>query len=1140
MMNYIHLDVHSEYSIYDSVVSVNGLIQSCVAEKMPAVAITDLNNLYGVVKFYKKAVANGIKPIIGAEVWIDQGESIQKCLLLCQNNVGLNHLRQLISKGFLHARRDPIPILDFTLLAQHQEGLLAILVEDLKLLEMMKYNEVEKAQERLADYKETFTERFYVGLRRLKPQDKTDSQALIQLASVMQIPVVATNAVRFLNRTDFEAHEARICIQDGMTLEQVREKKYTKEQYLKSASDMCTLFSDVPSALENSIEVAKRCNVQLELGKVYLPDFPVPEGETIETFLEQESRVGLKKRWLKIEKGLEPKEAQEQLKAYEERLNLELGVINSMGFAGYFMIVADFIRWAKENDIPVGPGRGSGAGSIVAYVLDITDLDPIQYELLFERFLNPERVSMPDFDVDFCMENRDRVIEYVSNRYGAESVSQIVTFGTMAAKAVVRDVGRVLGHPYGFIDKIAKLIPFEIGMTLDKALVEEEALSDRYRQEEEVRFLIDLARKLEGTIRNVGKHAGGVVIAPTPLTDFSPLYCEEGSTQVVTQYDKDDVESIGLVKFDFLGLRTLTIIHWAVKIANQTLDAKIDITEIPLDCPKTYDLLKACQTTAVFQLESRGMKDLINRLQPDTFEEIIALVALFRPGPLQSGMVDDFIDRKHGRAVVAYPHPDLEPILSPTYGVILYQEQVMQIAQVLAGYTLGGADLLRRAMGKKKLEEMAEQREIFVTGSVARGVEKETATYIFDLMEKFAGYGFNKSHSAAYALVSYQTAWLKTHYPSAFMAAALSSDMNQTEKVVILINEVKSLNLSWLAPDINHSFYRFCLNKQGDIVFGLGAIKGVGEGAIQSILDARALDGPFLDLFDFCERIDCRKANKRVLEALIKSGCLDSLKTERHLLLASIESALKHSEQKNQDSKSGQTDMFAQSQESQKPALLSAQELAKEDVLKFEKNCLGFYLSGHPIEILEPELKHFVTHKLAELPCREMKVIVAGMISQMRTLQTKKGDRMAFVTLDDNTEPFEIAVFSDLYQKSRSFINKDELLVVTGNLSYDKETKQLRLRAEDLFDLAHARDRFARRLKIQVRSTAMKMDDFIGGLKDLMKQEQGSCFVVLEYVSQHLTARIRLGEDWQIMPSSHLIETLKETIGRDALNIEYD
>ncbi len=1131
---FVHLHVHSEFSIYDSVIRHKDLVAECVKKDQPAVAVTDLNNLFGVVKFYQKAMQSGIKPIIGVEVWL-QSESPRpaKWLLLCQSNHGLDLIRQLISKAYSECERFPVPILPVEWVVEGIDEVIAILIEDQQLLVEPK----PQAIARLKSYHNAYGDRFYLGLSHVNPH--MNMTQVIELASETQTPVVATNSVMFLNPNDFEAHEARVCIQEGTTLAQPREKAYSQDQYLTPNEQMQAWFEHVPSALANTVEIAKRCNVQLSLGKAFLPDFPVPESHTVETYLRALSNEGLQKRMPLVLQAHDAPDHDDVNQAYQERLDIELEVIISMGFPGYFLIVADFIQWAKRHDIPVGPGRGSGAGSIVAWALEITDLDPIEYDLLFERFLNPERVSMPDFDIDFCMDRRDDVIDYVAQKYGRQSVSQIATFGTMAAKAVVRDVGRVLGHPYGFVDKIAKLIPFEIGMTLDKALIEEDMLKQRYQSEEEVKILIDLARKLEGLTRNVGKHAGGVVIAPDRLTEFTPMYCEQGSEQAVTQYDKDDVEAAGLVKFDFLGLRTLTIIQWAVQNVNRYLsDEKINIADIPIDCPKTFELLKACQTTAVFQLESRGMKELIHRLQPDQFEEIIALVALFRPGPLQSGMVDDFIDRKHGRAVVEYPHPELEPILESTYGVILYQEQVMQIAQSLAGYTLGGADLLRRAMGKKKPEEMAKQREIFQTGATERGIEAETATYIFDLMEKFAGYGFNKSHSAAYALVSYQTAWLKAHYPNAFMAAVLSSDMGNTDKVVIFVSEVRHMKLTLLNPDVNHSYRMFTLNDRGDIVYGLGAIKGVGDGAIDSIVQARK-DGAFTDLFDFCQRIDCKKANRRVLEALIQSGAMDSLGQSRAILEANLDTALKVAEKKLSDEVSGQVDMFSLEESTSEPEYVSAPEWDELTRLQHERDTLGLYLSGHPVKTLQQELSHVVTHPLNQLPNRETKVVVAGIVTQMRTLMTKKGDRMAFVTLEDEKGQFEVAIFSDLFEAKRECLKKDAFLIVMGTSSFDQNAKQLRLRCEDIMDLANARGRWAKRLKIKVRPERHRdFPTFIEGLKQVFQEQMGPTPVTIEYYGE-VHATMPLSQQWRVLPSEHLIKLLKEELGKDALTLEY-
>ncbi|MCC2667212.1 MAG: polymerase subunit alpha, partial [Gammaproteobacteria bacterium] len=772
---------------------------------MPAVAITDQSNLFSVIKFYQAAINAQIKPLIGVDIWLEndkQANDPYRLTLFCQHIQGYKNLLELISRSFIEGQAHGKAIIQRAWLTELGEGLIVLSgAEEGDLGYALLENNTLKIQKTLDFWLSHFPNRYYIELRRTGQKNQESYiEAALAIAETYAIPVLATNDVRFLERDDFEAHEARVCIHTGHVLADPRRPRhYTEQQYFRSQAEMLTLFADIPEALANTVELAKRCTVKLTLGKNFLPRFPVPDGLTIENYFSRLVQQGLEDRLQLAVPSIRH--------AYDARLETELRVINTMGFAGYFLIVADFTGWARENGVPVGPGRGSGPGSLVAYALKITDLDPLQHDLLFERFLNPDRVSMPDFDIDFCMEGRDRVIEYVMQTHGRAAVAQIITYGTMAAKGVVRDVGRVLGMGYSHVDKIAKLIPFEIGMTLDKALEQEELLKEYYEKEEDIRTLIDLARKLEGITRNAGKHAGGVVIAPDKLTEFTPLYCEAGQTEhLVTQFDKDDVETVGLVKFDFLGLRTLTIINWAIQEINFERKLKeeplLDIQQIPLDDSATYALLKACKTTAVFQLESRGMKDLVKRLQPDCFEEIVALVALFRPGPLQSGMVDDFINRKHGRGDISYLHPKLEPILRPTYGVILYQEQVMQIAQVLAGYSLGSADLLRRAMGKKKPEEMAMHRDTFCKGAVERGVHFDTATYIFDLMEKFAGYGFNKSHSASYALIAYQTAWLKAHYPAEYMAAVLSADMDHTDKVVHFVEECAGLNLQVSPPDI--------------------------------------------------------------------------------------------------------------------------------------------------------------------------------------------------------------------------------------------------------------------------------------------------------------------------------------------------
>ena len=1164
---FVHLHLHTEYSLVDGLIRVKPLVKRVAETGMPAVAVTDMSNLYAMIKFYKAAHGTGIKPIIGVDLWVQREQTEPaRLVLLCQNLTGYRNLTRLISRGYLEGQQRGAPVLDYQWLQGATEGLLALSGgREGELGRLLERGHMAPAKDYLEEWKALFPERFYLEIQRTgRPAEEAYLEAAVELADASRTPLVATNDVRFLQRNDFEAHETRVCIHESYTLaDSRRPRHHSDQQYLRTPEEMAELFADLPDALENSVEIARRCNLEIELGKTFLPDFPIPEGMTAETFFATQARTGLEKRLQRL-LATNATDLPTYRQPYDERLDRELTVINQMGFSGYFLIVADFIQWAKQHGVPVGPGRGSGAGSLVAYALGITDLDPLAYDLLFERFLNPERVSMPDFDIDFCMEGRDKVIDYVAKRYGRDKVSQIATHGTMAAKAVVRDVGRVLGHPYGFVDRIAKLIPFEIGMTLDKALVQEAEFRKAYDEDEEVKILIDLARSLEGLARSVGKHAGGVVIAPSVLTDFSPLYCEQGSQAIVTQFDKDDVESIGLVKFDFLGLRTLTIIDWTLATVNRQRaaanQAALDITVIPLADSDTFALLKSCQTTAVFQLESRGMKDLIRRLQPDRFEDIVALVALFRPGPLQSGMVDDFIDRKHGRAPVAYPHPDLAPVLEPTYGIILYQEQVMQIAQILANYTLGGADLLRRAMGKKKPEEMAKQRAVFTEGAVRRGVDEGLATYIFDLMEKFAGYGFNRSHSAAYALVSYQTAWLKAHYPAAFMAAVLSSDMDKTDKVVVFIEECRNLGLTVVPPAINASEYRFTVDEDGRILYGLGAIKGVGEGAIEGVLEERQRQGPFQDLYEFCRRVDLRKVNRRVLECLIRAGAFDALGANRATLMAQLPQALSLAEQNSRNGAAGQEDMFGLPR--QTPAMFptaAAPVIAEwddEQRLAGEKETLGLYLTGHPITRVSAELSCFTTGRLAEVlgdsppvgaspaPRRygrsqDKMVVVAGLVVGIRTRNANRGGRMAFITLDDRSARMEIRLFPEAYEKCRQSIVMDQVLVVQGSLVWDEFSESLRLNAERALDLDTARNEYARRLLIQLEASR-----FGNGLLDhlaatLAPYRQGNCPVCIDYRGTGAQAEIVFGRDWQIKPAEDLLRRLRDLVGEEHVRLVY-
>lgn len=1141
---FVHLHLHTEYSIIDGLVKIKPLMKALQADSMPAVALTDQANLFATVKFCRSAMSAGVKPIIGCEIYLKNEADLKQpyqVVLLCKDNQGYHNLRKIVSKSYTEGQHNGRPLVDRAWLLDWSEGLI-VLSGAMKgdIGQALLANKLDEAKACLNQWMQHFPEDFYLEIQRLnRPDESKHNEQLLLLAEEFQVPVVATNDVRFLAESDFEAHDARVCIHDGYALiDPKRPKNYVNQQYLKSQDEMQQLFSDIPEVLENSVEIAKRCNAGLHLGEYFLPNFPVPEGMTIETYFAACSAKGLEKR-LAILLDPQADDFVEKRKPYDERLQIELDVINSMGFPGYFLIVADFIEWAKNNGVPVGPGRGSGAGSLVAYALGITDLDPLAYDLLFERFLNPERVSMPDFDIDFCMDGRDRVIEYVANNYGRNAVSQIITYGTMAAKAVVRDVGRVLSHPYGFVDQIAKLIPFEIGMTLEKALAQEEALLTRYKEEEEVKELIDLAKALEGTVRNAGKHAGGVVIAPSDLTDFVPLYCEENGSSIVTQFDKDDVETVGLVKFDFLGLRTLTIIQWALDTVNEGKSEPVDISLIPLDDEATFTLLKDCNTTAVFQLESRGMKDLIRRLQPDCFEDIVALVALFRPGPLQSGMVDDFIDRKHGRAKVEYPHPDLEPILKPTYGVILYQEQVMQIAQVLAGYSLGAADLLRRAMGKKKPEEMAKQRKIFTEGALKLGVEEDTATYIFDLMEKFAGYGFNKSHSAAYALVSYQTAWLKAHYPAEFMAAVLSSDMDNTDKVVNFYEDALANKLTIKVPNINTGFYKFTVDAEKNIIYGLGAIKGVGESVIDMIIEERQQHGVYKDFFDLYQRVDTKKVNKRVIEALIRSGALDDFGQHRACLMATMPMALKSAEQQQANQNTGQHDLFSAAE----LPLMEYPEVAtwSDQVrLQGEKETIGLYLTGHPLDCYADELKHIVTAPINRLTgAYDKQVVIAGMIISVRSLFTKKGDRMAFVALSDKSGKVELAVFSEMYNQCREILAKGQMVVVSGEVSSDDYSGGIRMSCNNMMSIQQARETYARRLLVKLNSERAD-NDFIHKLKQILQPySEGGCPVVLRYLNTNAQADMQLGVKWRVDPSDALLDSLREFVGKEDVLVEY-
>ncbi len=1155
---FVHLCLHSEYSLADGIVRIRALAEAVANAGQPAVAITDLSNMYAAVKFYRACVGAGVKPLMGADVWLEAPEGLDaagrplmvRLKLLCQDESGYHNLSALLTAAYLRGQRNHRVVLTWADLDRWHEGLIAILDDQEGPLALAWSHNHADPGSVLGDYAALFGDRLYLEISRI---GRSGEESYIALASdcarVAGLPLVATNRVVYLTPEEYEAHEIRVCINDGRVLEDSRRpRRFTDQQYLRGTDEMAALFADYPEAVTNTVEVARRCNLFLRFDENFLPDYPDAAGVSVSALLRQSTESGLQRR-LGVEslRGADGEPTVDPV--YLDRMEMELAVIDQMGFPGYFLIVADFIRWSRENGIPVGPGRGSGAGSLVAWATGITDLDPLRYGLLFERFLNPERVSLPDFDVDFCVEGRDRVIEYVAERYGREQVAQIITFGTMAAKAVVRDVGRVMGHPYGFVDQVAKLIPFELGMTLDKALAQEEVLRSRYEQEPEIEELIDMARQLEGIARNVGKHAGGVVIAPRPLTEFTPLYADSHLNQAITQFDKDDLEAIGLVKFDFLGLKTLTIIDNAVRMANAQREAAgeaplvLDDT-MPLDDAETFRLVQRGWTTAIFQLESRGMKELILRLKPDSFEDLVALVALFRPGPLQSGMVDDFINRKHGREPVRYPHPDIAPILQPTYGVILYQEQVMQIAQELAGFTLGGADLLRRAMGKKKPEEMAKQRALFADGAVERGVEKDTAEYIFDLMEKFAGYGFNKSHSAAYALVSYHTAWLKTHYPAAFMAATMTADIDNTDKVVSLRADALDLGLEVLPPDVNACSYGFQPVDDRRILYGVGALKGVGRGVIDAIVAERDANGPFTDLFDFCRRVDAKKVNKRVIEALIKSGAMDGLEENRNraAMMADVEKALHAAGQEQSDLDAGQSDMFG----------VAAAPMAEERVtqvapwsederLAGERETLGLYLTGHPYNRYRAELDALVGGDIRDLDLSTPRNgVFAGLVVGLRVLNTRRG-KMAFVSLDDGVCRIEASLFAEKFSLYADIVQKDAIVIVQGELSTDEYTGNPQMRADTVYSIERLRREWLREIGIEVCEKALA-GDAIGRLQSTLDEcRGGNVAVTLQYQRESGEVGVlRLGDDWRLRAEPVLFESLPRLFADPVIRFHYD
>lgn len=1137
--SFIHLDVHSEYSITKGMIQIEDLITTAARMQMPAVAVTDTMNVFAAIKFYQEAIKHGIKPIIGCELAItdESQQGTYYITVLCKTNEGYNNLLKLLSMAYTMAKTADQAVVSFTSLCQHKQGLLVLSGSSSDIGKLLLEQQSHAAMLKLAIWQEHFPNNYYLSISRrgAAADDKLLKQTMV-LAHATNTPVVATNAPMFLMADEYKAHCARVCISQGKVLAQYDSSvatAITAGQYFKSSEAMYEMFGHIPASLANTVAIAKRCTVNLNLNQVVLPDFPIPVDYTVDTYLAKIAKSGLQQ---KLSKLFNENISAEDKATYYDRLSHELSVITKMGYAGYFLIVYDFIKWSKSNNIPVGPGRGSGAGSLVAFAMDITDIDPIEYDLLFERFLNPERVSMPDFDIDFCIEGRDRVINYVSHKYGKENVAQIITFGTLAAKAVIRDVGRVLGHPYGLVDKIAKLIPLELGITLKKALKEPE-LQQKYKQDETAKAIIDLAIPLEGVVRNAGKHAGGVVIASGAITDFAPVYRDSLADNLVTQYDKDDAEKVGLIKFDLLGLKTLTVIDHAVSIINDSASTNelVDLSKLTNDDSKTYELICACDTTSVFQLESRGMKDLISRLQPDKFGDIVALVALFRPGPLQSGMVDDFINRKHGVEAVSYIHPDLEPILASTYGVILYQEQVMEIARKIGGYTLGKADLLRRAMGKKKPKEMAMQRSIFMQGAIDNGLSNKLATTIFDLMEKFSGYGFNKSHSAAYALLSYQTGWLKANYRAEFMAAVMSADMENTDKLFSLISECKQHGLVILPPSVNDSQYKFTIDN-GAIRYGLGAIKGIGKGVVEDIINQRARKA-YVDIYDFTNRTAAKKLSKKTIDSLAYSGALDCLAANRAMVISTVNHSLELSDRHEQDKQSGQANMFAMDNKTLTRIIPETSTLDMKEYLQGELDSLGFYFSLHPLDFYRKDIAANPIMPINKIENNQHleKITIAGVITAIKRVNTRKGIPLYFVTIDDGLSMADITVFDDIYQQDRELVIKDNIISVTCNITKDNNNT-LRLRAIGFQSLREKRKQNCHSVELIIEQQISKQS--LEKIQEIISsQPKGGCAVMIIYANSDWKGTFKMSQ--QISPEPELFWQLADLLGDKNVNLNY-
>ena len=1166
-MAFIHLRTHTEFSVVDGTLRIDDLVDAAAADTQPALAITDLSNLFGAIKFYSAARGAGVKPIIGADVWMEPATASggerqpSRLLLLIQDTQGYLNLCELLARGWTQNVQRAQAWLKWEWFETLGEGLIALSGADQGLVgQALLAGDLPRAKAAAQRLAALFPQRFYLELQRAGiATHEAHVRAAVPLAAELGLPVVATHPVQFQTPEDFEAHEARVCIAEGETLTNPRRiKRFTREQYFKTQAEMEALFADLPSALANSVEIARRCNLSLVLGKPQLPNFPIPGGLTMEDYFRQVSLEGLEERLQHLYPDTVERERQRP--TYVERLDFEINTILKMGFPGYFLIVADFINWAKNNGCPVGPGRGSGAGSLVAYALKITDLDPLRYNLLFERFLNPERVSMPDFDIDFCQANRDRVIDYVKERYGREAVSQIATFGTMAAKAALRDVGRVLGMGYGHVDGIAKLVPAPPGKTVtlkrpgdnpDGGVIyarkEAPEIEEREKNEEEVAELLALAERVEGMVRNIGMHAGGVLIAPGRITDFCPLYMQPGSDSAVSQYDKDDVEAIGLVKFDFLGLATLTILEMAKEfiVARHPAQKDFDFAKIALDDRASYQLLSEGKTVAVFQLESRGMQGMLRDAKPSVFEDIIALVALYRPGPMD--LIPSFCARKHGREEVEYPHPLMEGVLKETYGIMVYQEQVMQVAQIVGGYSLGGADLLRRAMGKKKPEEMAKHRVIFAEGAAQKGIDAGKANEIFDLMEKFAGYGFNKSHAAAYALLAYHTAWLKVHYPAEFFAANMSVSIDDTDKLKIFFDDaVQNFGITFEMPDVNTGTYRFEPTGERAVRYGLGAIKGTGQGAIEAIVQAREAGGRFKSFFDFCARVDRSRINKRVVEALIKAGAFDGLEPNRAALLASVSLGFEYAD--TQAAHADQGGLFdfgdAHGSSTQEPELVAAEPWSIKARLMHEKPAIGFYLSGHLFDEYAPEVRRFARLRIADLVDSREPQLLVGIVSDLRVVNGQRG-RVAIFKLDDKTEVIEAVANEELLDAHRDWLKDDELLIAQGKVQPDRFSGGLRLNVQQVWDLAAARCRFGRYLRVAVNGQAISVRELLRAHPPRRVQtEQGELVqgltVRLAVQRDQACGEVDLGEAARFYPSDEALSVWRRDAHEGQASIVYE